>query len=155
MVDTNCDPDPIDYIIPSNDDAIRAIKLMNATIATAVLEGHAIQSSLRAEEDEVETLQEDEAMERYLGPSTLAKIQEAQSSPEEDDSAGQARVEEAENADDVAAPVEVAAAVSPQEPQEDETPQELPEVEAETEPEATEDVSEEAETEEPVVEEQA
>jgi small subunit ribosomal protein S2 len=39
MVDTNCDPDLIDYIIPGNDDAIRAIKLFSAKIADAVLEG--------------------------------------------------------------------------------------------------------------------
>lgn len=39
IVDTNCDPDLIDYIIPGNDDAIRAVKLLTATIADAVLEG--------------------------------------------------------------------------------------------------------------------
>ena len=39
MVDTNCDPDPIDYPIPSNDDAIRAIKLMAGKMADAVIEG--------------------------------------------------------------------------------------------------------------------
>jgi small subunit ribosomal protein S2 len=39
MVDTNCDPDLIDYIIPGNDDAIRAIKLFSSKMADAVLEG--------------------------------------------------------------------------------------------------------------------
>ncbi len=39
IVDTNCDPDEIDYIIPGNDDAIRAVKLLTETIANAVLEG--------------------------------------------------------------------------------------------------------------------
>ena len=39
IVDTNCDPDEIDYVIPGNDDAIRAVKLISATIANAVLEG--------------------------------------------------------------------------------------------------------------------
>jgi small subunit ribosomal protein S2 len=39
IVDTNCDPDPIDYIIPGNDDAIRAIRLLTSKIADAVLEG--------------------------------------------------------------------------------------------------------------------
>ncbi|MFC2950085.1 30S ribosomal protein S2 [Virgibacillus sediminis] len=38
MVDTNCDPDEIDYVIPSNDDAIRAVKLLTSKIADAVLE---------------------------------------------------------------------------------------------------------------------
>ncbi len=39
IVDTNCDPDMIDYVIPGNDDAIRAIRLLSAKIADAVLEG--------------------------------------------------------------------------------------------------------------------
>jgi small subunit ribosomal protein S2 len=39
IVDTNCDPDEIDYIIPGNDDAIRAIRLMSQTMANAVIEG--------------------------------------------------------------------------------------------------------------------
>lgn len=42
MVDTNCDPKGVDYVIPSNDDAIRAIKLMVAKIADAVIEGKAM-----------------------------------------------------------------------------------------------------------------
>lgn len=40
MVDTNCDPDVVDYVIPSNDDAIRAIKLISSVIADAVIEGN-------------------------------------------------------------------------------------------------------------------
>jgi small subunit ribosomal protein S2 len=39
IVDTNCDPDEIDYVIPGNDDAIRAVKLLTAKMADAVLEG--------------------------------------------------------------------------------------------------------------------
>ena len=39
IVDTNCDPDEIDYVIPGNDDAIRAIKLISSSVADAVLEG--------------------------------------------------------------------------------------------------------------------
>src|SRR5512145_3164540 len=39
VVDTNCDPDNIDYVIPGNDDAIRAIRLMSSKIADAVIEG--------------------------------------------------------------------------------------------------------------------
>lgn len=42
IVDTNCDPSGIDYVIPSNDDAIRAIKLITSQIADAVLEGKTI-----------------------------------------------------------------------------------------------------------------
>ncbi len=40
IVDTNCDPDEIDHLIPGNDDAIRAVKLITARIADAILEGH-------------------------------------------------------------------------------------------------------------------
>jgi small subunit ribosomal protein S2 len=39
VVDTNCDPDEVDYVIPGNDDAIRAVKLLTETMANAVLEG--------------------------------------------------------------------------------------------------------------------
>jgi small subunit ribosomal protein S2 len=39
LVDTNCDPDEIDYPIPGNDDAIRALKLITSRLADAVLEG--------------------------------------------------------------------------------------------------------------------
>ena len=39
IVDTNCDPDEIDYVIPGNDDAIRAVKLISSTMADAILEG--------------------------------------------------------------------------------------------------------------------
>ena len=39
IADTNCDPDEIDYVIPGNDDAIRAIKLISSIMANAVLEG--------------------------------------------------------------------------------------------------------------------
>ena len=40
IVDTNCNPDEIDYVIPGNDDAIRAVKLIAGAMANAVLEGH-------------------------------------------------------------------------------------------------------------------
>jgi len=40
IVDTNCDPDEIDYVIPGNDDAIRAVKLLTAKMADAVIEGN-------------------------------------------------------------------------------------------------------------------
>ncbi len=50
LVDTNCDPTGIDYVIPSNDDAIRAIKLLVAKMADAVLEGKAMRKDLQEEE---------------------------------------------------------------------------------------------------------
>jgi len=39
IVDTNCDPDEVDYVIPGNDDAIRAIRLIASTMANAMQEG--------------------------------------------------------------------------------------------------------------------
>jgi small subunit ribosomal protein S2 len=39
IVDTNCDPDEVDYVIPGNDDAIRAVKLITSKVADAVMEG--------------------------------------------------------------------------------------------------------------------
>jgi small subunit ribosomal protein S2 len=71
MVDTNCDPDPIDYVIPANDDAIRALKLISTKIADAVIEGQNLRASLISEEEELE-MELDE--EKYLGAATLAKL---------------------------------------------------------------------------------
>lgn len=51
IVDTNCDPDEIDYVIPGNDDAIRAVKLISATIANAIIEGHEGQMGAAAAEE--------------------------------------------------------------------------------------------------------
>ena len=39
IVDTNCDPDDVDYVIPANDDAIRAVRLITSKMADAVIEG--------------------------------------------------------------------------------------------------------------------
>lgn len=60
IVDSNCDPDEIDYIIPGNDDAIRAIRLMSSRIADACIEGRQrMEERLRAEADkEVEEQEE-------------------------------------------------------------------------------------------------
>ena len=53
IVDTNCDPDEIDYVIPGNDDAIRAIKLISQTMADAIIEGRqGAQSAEDVEEEE-------------------------------------------------------------------------------------------------------
>jgi small subunit ribosomal protein S2 len=88
LVDTNCDPSGVDYIVPSNDDAIRAIKLLVAKIADAALEGQAyhkedtsISETMTAEAStrmgvttrrpEVETVVSDADL---LGEATLAKL---------------------------------------------------------------------------------
>ena len=51
IVDTNCDPDEIDYVIPGNDDAIRAVKLIASTMADAIIEGRQGQEEAPAEEE--------------------------------------------------------------------------------------------------------
>ena len=51
IVDTNCDPDEIDYVIPGNDDAIRAVKLIAGAMADAVLEGRQGTQDAPAEEE--------------------------------------------------------------------------------------------------------
>jgi len=80
LVDTNCDPKNIDYIIPSNDDAIRAIKLLVSKIADAVIEGKALRKDevIEAEamaEQAISMAEEPELSdEDLLGEATLAKL---------------------------------------------------------------------------------
>ncbi len=128
IVDTNTDPDLIDYPIPGNDDAIRSIKLITGILADAVEEGRRIREVHAAEAEEVAEVsaEELEEMEQYLGPSTLAKLQltgvdeelleeveeeleevvEALEEPEAttaEEEAGQATAPEAEEAEPMAA----------------------------------------------------
>jgi len=91
LVDTNCNPQPVDYVIPSNDDAIRAIKLLVSKMADAVLEGKASRKDEEPEQMEdvkaeskartrparskVETEADDDAGDDVLlGEATLAKM---------------------------------------------------------------------------------
>ena len=91
LVDTNCNPQNVDYVIPSNDDAIRAIKLLVAKVADAVLEGKAMRKEEEPEQPEqvaseakpktrgprkpvVETEDENMGEDILLGESTLAKL---------------------------------------------------------------------------------
>jgi small subunit ribosomal protein S2 len=112
MVDTNCDPDPINYPIPSNDDAIRAIKLMAGKMADAVVEGmqlRAVDEADRAAEEaratdgaeetdratlqgrrDVEVEEEEERTEDYLGPSVMAHLAAEQDENPTEDQTGAA-----------------------------------------------------------------
>ncbi len=58
IVDTNCDPDEIDYVIPGNDDAIRAVRLISAAIADAVIEGRQGESNAVAATEEAAPAEE-------------------------------------------------------------------------------------------------
>jgi len=55
IVDTNCDPDDVDYIIPGNDDAIRAVKLISGAMANAIIEGKEGQMGAAAQTEEADT----------------------------------------------------------------------------------------------------
>jgi small subunit ribosomal protein S2 len=142
MVDTNCDPRNIDYVIPSNDDAIRAIKLLVAKIADAVIEGKA----MREEEEEVVPAPEMMRMvgaeepelsdEELLGEATLAKLA----------SAAAEEAEESEREEEIAEAEEVEAdeAVEAIEAVEAEEAEEVEEVEA-VEAEQVEELADDAE----------
>ena len=58
LVDTNCDPNDVDYVIPGNDDAIRAVKLVTDVLANAVIEGKQGESLEAEEEQQVEESEE-------------------------------------------------------------------------------------------------
>lgn len=94
LVDTNCNPDPIDYIIPANDDAMRSIKLLIGAFADAVLEGKAIRASDLADDEEADAAgemsytdydDEDADDEHYLGESTLAKLRDTRLFEDDED----------------------------------------------------------------------
>lgn len=81
IVDTNSNPELVDYVIPANDDAMRAIKLLVTTLADAVIDGR----NMRKDEAEAEkyedipqpTFAEDDGDDtKYLGDSTLAKLKD-------------------------------------------------------------------------------
>jgi small subunit ribosomal protein S2 len=67
MVDTNCDPTNVDYVIPANDDAIRAIKLMVAKIADAAIEGKSMRKEEDLEEEVEQPIGEDDTRQRSRG----------------------------------------------------------------------------------------
>jgi len=68
IVDTNCDPDPIDYIIPANDDAVRAIELILNIMADAAIEGQAKAKEMKAEE-----AAEKERQKKVKGETTITE----------------------------------------------------------------------------------
>src|SRR5690625_5010694 len=67
IVDTNCHPDEIDHIIPANDDAIRAVKLLTSKMADAILEG---KQGEEVDESEQETVEETDKTEEKVEVET-------------------------------------------------------------------------------------
>ena len=111
LVDTNSDPDYVDYIIPSNDDAVRAIKLIVAAVADAVAEGQAMRKADDLAEGEIEGVPdysayeeideaEEEDDEQYLGESTLAKLRDSRLFEDGEADESDAEVVETVNEDD-------------------------------------------------------
>jgi small subunit ribosomal protein S2 len=156
LVDTNCDPEPIEYLIPSNDDAIRAIRLVVSTMADAAIEGQQIRESMLAEEEEVAAMGDEESLEHYLGPSTLAKLRSSEYDEEEEEK-GEAekgskqphqRRPSAESADEEESKAEV------KEPEEEELKIEVASEEVASAEEASEEVASEDEASEEVASEE-
>ena len=104
LVDTNCDPSNIDFVIPSNDDAIRAIKLLVSKMADAVLEGKAMRKEEEIPVPMAESeaalagvevpagLEEDVEDDKLLGKATRAKL--ASTKPEVEETVVPAEVKE-------------------------------------------------------------
>jgi small subunit ribosomal protein S2 len=76
IVDTNCDPDEVDFVIPGNDDALRSIKLFAARVADVVLDGQGERESRRAEQAAAQAEQQaaDEAA-RVVRPAAIRRPQ--------------------------------------------------------------------------------
>jgi small subunit ribosomal protein S2 len=143
LVDTNCDPNVIDYVIPSNDDAIRAIKLLASTIADAVLEGKAMRKDeekvSEPESDAIAAEQLELSDEDLLGEATLAKLQSGEFGDKEKEAEKESEQDEEETSEAEAEPSEEEESEEDNaeiEPAEDE---ESEEDEAETEPSEEDD----------------
>jgi small subunit ribosomal protein S2 len=119
IVDTNCDPDPIDFLIPGNDDAIKATKLITARIADAILEGR------EGRQDELET--------------AATKAAEAKA---EEDAAGSEKAATAEKEETATVEPATESVEEAVEPAETEAATDKAEEKAEVEPEAEDTVEE-------------
>lgn len=139
LVDTNCDPELIDYVVPANDDAIRAIKLITSVMADAVLEGKAVRKDDLDEEDIPDEdytehfvdVDDEDDEEAFLGQSTLDKLRSGKLSFEEEGKAKSARAQ--------------VTVVSDEDEDEDEDEEIEEEVDVEDEVEVEDDVEEEEE----------
>ena len=91
IVDTNCDPDEVDYIIPGNDDAIRAIRLFSSRIADAVIEGRQIYEKALQEEQPEEEVEPGEAEPMEAAPAETTEegpVADTPSEPKEEPEEG-------------------------------------------------------------------
>ncbi len=77
IVDTNCDPDEIDYVIPGNDDAIRAVKLLSGTMADAIIEGKQGEMGAAVKEAEAAKIEEREEVAEANKPARAPRAPKA------------------------------------------------------------------------------
>jgi len=82
ITDTNCDPDDIDYIIPGNDDAIRAIRLMCSKIADACIAGHNLAEERLRAEAEMKEKEKEEKEKKKLEVGKVSATGETEDGPE-------------------------------------------------------------------------
>jgi small subunit ribosomal protein S2 len=86
MVDTNCDPDTIDYLIPANDDAVKTIELITKSMADAIIEGQAKLNEKKAEEAaEKERLKEEREREKEEQKKKAKAAKEAENAKAKED----------------------------------------------------------------------
>ena len=102
IVDTNCDPDEVDYLIPGNDDAIRAVRLITSKMAEAVLEGkQGLQMAAEKEAEEKEAAEKAalEQEEKVIADAAHAEMagEETEALPEDVEQAEEAAVSEVES----------------------------------------------------------
>ncbi len=118
LVDTNCDPTPVDYVIPGNDDAIRSCELVIGTIGTAVEEGSSswrVQEEKRiAEEMERRKRDEEERKKREEEEKARVEAEEAKKAAEEAEKTAKAQADAAAKA--AATPAQPPAPKQPQDP---------------------------------------
>jgi len=110
IVDTNCDPDEVDWVIPGNDDALRAIRLFASKIADAVVEGRALATEQDFTADKIvsdETPAEEGMLEynEYVDPKYAEKIMAESMSMEEPASQSQRKGPASETAEPAPEPV--------------------------------------------------
>jgi small subunit ribosomal protein S2 len=151
ILDTNCDPDEVDFPIPGNDDAIRAVGLLTRVVADAVAEGLIARSGTRAAEDGAEAVGAEEPLAEWerelLGGDAEQAAEAATGAPADAEEAASestgASTEGSEAVEAAEAVVEEPAAEATQEPA------------AEATAEATEQPAAEAATEEPAADAKA
>ena len=103
IVDTNCDPDDVDFVIPANDDAIRAIKLITAAIADAVIESH---QGVSFSEDETEEEMPDDEEASVDGEVTEEETPGDEKASEDGEAAEEETPDDDKASDDEEAPEE-------------------------------------------------